>query len=121
TFCAHTDAIRVRRRVEFHRRRPGRTNAGFDVFSQRPQVEIAGADFDPGVGHTDERFLQIVIGESGAFEHRPRRSAVRAGRQGVLSVSTHACISRESGWAFVAEAGLQLRYEPSTRTSGANS
>src|SRR5262245_11374405 len=84
-------------------------------------MQIAGADLDPGVRDADQRLLQILIGESRTLEHRARGGATWAGRQWVVSSSAHACISKESGWAFVAEAGLQLRYEPSTRTIGANS
>ena len=118
---AHRDAVGNRDGVELHRRAAGRADAGFDVLGQRAQVQIARADLDPGVGDADERLLQIRVGEAGAFEHRARGRAARACRQWVVSVSAHACISKESGTAFVAEAGLQLGYEPSMRSIGANS
>src|SRR5204863_661180 len=96
-------------------------NPRLDMFRERPQMEIAGPDFDPGVGDADQRLLQVGVRKSGTLEHRARRCAARSGRERVVSVSGHACISKESGRAFVAEAGLQLEYEPSTRTIGANS
>ncbi len=83
-FGAHRDAVGDRDGVEFHRRRAGGANAGLDVLGQRPQMEIAGTDFDPGVGDADERLLQIRVGESGALQHRARGRAARAGRQRIV-------------------------------------
>ena len=54
---AHRDAVGDRHRVELHRRAAGGADARLDVLGQRPQVQVARADFDPGVGDADERLL----------------------------------------------------------------
>ena len=43
------------------------------VHGQIAQVIVAGTDLDPGVGDADERLPQILVGQAGGAQHRPRR------------------------------------------------
>ena len=45
---------------------------------QAAQMQVAGADFDPGIGNPDERLPQVVVGEANGLEHRPGGRAVTA-------------------------------------------
>ena len=74
---AHGDAVGDGNGVEFKRCAACRANPGLDVFCQFAQVIVAGPDFDPGVGHADERFLEIVIFEAAGAQHGARSSAIR--------------------------------------------
>ena len=69
-------------------RMPSFTSAG-----QRAQVEVAGPDLDPGVGHADERLPQVGVGEAGGLQHGAGGRAARAGGQRVGS-GGHAGLSR---------------------------
>src|SRR5437773_367657 len=58
---AHGDAVGDRYRVEFKRRATGGAYTCFDVPGKFAQVIIARADFDPGIGHADERAREVFI------------------------------------------------------------
>jgi hypothetical protein len=42
-----------------------------------PQMEIAGADFDPRIGHADDRPPQLLIVEADRFQHGAGGRALR--------------------------------------------
>jgi len=62
----------------------GRAARGANAFlhfgGETPEVKVAGHGFDPGIGDADERFAQIVVGETDGFEHGTRRSPGRVRR-----------------------------------------
>jgi hypothetical protein len=55
------------------------------VFCQFAQMVVAGSDFDPGVGHADQRSLEIVIFEAAGAQHGARSSAIRPVDEGMAS------------------------------------
>ena len=61
---AHGDAIGDRDGIEFHRCSASRANAGLHRGSEFTQMEVAGADFSPGIGNADDGAAQILIAES---------------------------------------------------------
>jgi hypothetical protein len=77
---AHGDAVGHRDGVELHRRGAGFADAVLDRRRQPPQVVVARADFDPGVGDPDERFPEVFVGKSHRFEHGAGGRAVGAAR-----------------------------------------
>jgi hypothetical protein len=79
--AAHRDAVGDGDRVELERRAAGRAYAFLDVTGQFTQVEIAGADLDPGVRDPDDRFLKVVVLEPRGAQHRARRSPAGAIRE----------------------------------------
>ena len=86
---AHRDAIGDRHGVELHRRAAGGADPLLERDRQLAQVPVARPDFDPGVGDADERLGEVRVGKAGAFEHRARGRAVRAGRQRIRSECDH--------------------------------
>ncbi len=75
---AHRDPVRNGDRVELQGRAARGADAVFHFGSQPPQVEVARADLDPGVGHAHQRAAQVVVGETHRLEHGPRGRAARA-------------------------------------------
>jgi hypothetical protein len=55
---------------------PGSPDTFLDPGRQPSQVEVTGANFDPGVGDADERPFQIFVSKSGRFQHGPCRSTI---------------------------------------------
>src|SRR6202011_1633318 len=115
---AHRDAVGDRDRVELQRRTPRRANPRLHVRGQLAEMEVAGADLDPCIRDADERLLQVGVGEAHRVEHGPRRGAARAGGQRIRT-ERHETTSNGSGNRL--SRVLQLAYEPSVRTGGANS
>ena len=102
--------------------RAGGANALLHVLGERAQVQVAGADLDPGVGHADERLPQVGVGEAGALEHGARGRAARAGRQRVGSVGASRVHLEGIGRRRASpRPACSCGYEPSTRSIGANS
>jgi hypothetical protein len=91
-FGAHGDAVGDGDGVELHGRGAGLADAFLDAGGEAAQVEVAGADLDPGVGDADERLAQVLVGEAHRFQHRPRRCAVITPDQ---PVRTHALFLRD--------------------------
>ena len=71
--AAHGDAVGDRDGVELERRAAGLADPVLHVHGQIAQVIVAGTDLDPGVGDADERLPQILVGQAGGAQHRPRR------------------------------------------------
>src|SRR5215217_7620078 len=91
---SHGDAVRHGDGVVFNRRPTSGPDSGFHALRQAPQMVIAGHDFDPGIGYSDQGFGQIFIGESNRLEHGARRRSARANQQIVtleLQYGSHGC------------------------------
>ena len=71
--AAHRDAVGDRDGVELERRAAGLADAVLHVHGELAQVIVAGTNLDPGVGDADERLPQILVGQAGGAQHRPRR------------------------------------------------
>ena len=77
-FRAHGDAIGNGDRVELQRSSTGGTNAFLHMLREFTEVIVAGTDFDPGIGHADERSREVIILEAGGAKHGACTHAVRA-------------------------------------------
>src|SRR6267378_7895230 len=77
-FRAHRDAIRNGDGVELERSSTGGTNAFLHMLREFSEVVVAGTDLDPGICHTNERLLEVIILETGGAKHGARASAVCA-------------------------------------------
>src|SRR6266568_3349935 len=75
---AHGDAVGDGYRVEFKRRAAAGADTRLDVPGKFAQVIIAGADFNPSVGHTDERAREVIIPKAGGAQHGARAGAMRS-------------------------------------------
>ena len=131
-FGTHRDPVGDRDGVELHRRAAGAADALFHVDGEIAQVVVARTDLDPRVGDTDERLLEIGVGEADGLQHRARGSAMRAGGQRIPTQPrrvravggrgesvAHETTSNGSG--SQPSCDFQLAYEPSVRSVGANS
>ena len=75
---AHGDAVGDGDGVELHRRAAGFAHALLDSLSDVTQVEIAGADFGPGICDSDDRLVQVFFREADAAQHGARCGAARS-------------------------------------------
>ncbi len=82
---AHGDAVGDRDGVELDRRAAASANAFGRGRGQVAQVEVAGRDVRPGVHHRHQRARDGRVVEPGGAQHRPRRSAIGAGLDGVAA------------------------------------
>jgi hypothetical protein len=60
-------------------------NALFHAFGQLAQVIVAWTDFNPGVGHANERLLKVVVVHAGGSQHGAGRRTVGAVHQSVAA------------------------------------
>jgi hypothetical protein len=59
------------------------------------QMEIAGTDLDPGVGHANQGSGEIGIGQADRLEHRAGRGAVGpVGQRSAAVARIHMCAHR---------------------------
>ena len=86
-FGSHRHAVTDGNGVEFHRRAAGRTDAFLHLHGQVAEMEVARHGLDPGVGHADDRFGEVVVREADGLEHGPCRSAIPAVKQNSAAVS----------------------------------
>jgi hypothetical protein len=75
-FRAHGFAVTDGDGVELHRGAASGADAFFHLGGQAPQVKVAGHGFDPGVGHADDGFSQIAVGESDCLKHGTGRGLI---------------------------------------------
>src|SRR5205823_987242 len=75
---AHRHAVADRDGVELHRRGAGGADALLHFLGEPAQMEVARHRLGPGVGDTDDRFLQVLVGETDPFQHRARGGPVGA-------------------------------------------
>ncbi len=69
TFRAHRDAIRNGDGVEFEGSSPGRANAILHMLGEFAEVIVTRADLNPGIGHTDQRLLEVIILQAASAKH----------------------------------------------------
>src|SRR5699024_4298762 len=75
-----------------HRRATGGPYTFFHFFCELAQAEVAWHRLNPRIGDSDDRLLQILIGEADRFHHRPgTRPAVAVVQR--LAVETHVGIT----------------------------
>ena len=67
-FGAHGDAVGDGDGVELHGGSAGFADAFLDGFGDVAEVEVAWADLGPGVGYSDDRFVEVFFGEAYAAE-----------------------------------------------------
>ncbi len=67
-FGAHGDAVGDGDGVELHRRAAGFAHALLHGFGELAEVEVAGADFGPGIGDADDRLVQVFFREADAAQ-----------------------------------------------------
>ncbi len=60
---------------------PAALMPAFTRLRQSAQVEVAGHDFDPGVGDADDRARQVLVGKSNGFQHRAGRRSIGTDQQ----------------------------------------
>ena len=73
----HADAVGDDDGVELDRAsRPRARIPSFTWAAELPQVHVARRGVGPGVGHRDERLVEVGVLEPGRLQHRPRRRAV---------------------------------------------
>src|SRR5262249_16537913 len=75
---SHRDAIGHRDRVELDRRTAGGPDPFLHLLGQLAVVCIARRELDPAVGHTDERLLEVFVGEADGSEVGARGGPVGA-------------------------------------------
>src|SRR5205807_6602356 len=68
-FGAHRLTVADGNGVELHGRAARRANALLHLGRQAAQVEVAGHGLNPGVGHANDGFAEIVIRKSNGLEH----------------------------------------------------
>ena len=74
---SHRDAVRDGDGVELHRRAAGVADAALHVHREVALVQVARHRLDPGRADPDDRLREILVGETGRLEHRPRACAIR--------------------------------------------
>ena len=82
-FGAHRDSVGNHDGVAFDRRATRGANAFFHLLRERAQMEIAGRDFAPRVGHGDQRPREVGVGKTGRLQHRARRRSCNSFFDGV--------------------------------------
>ena len=68
-FGAHGDAVGDGDGVELHGGAAGFADALLDGLGDVAEMEVAGADFGPGVGDADDGLVEVFFGEADAAEH----------------------------------------------------
>ncbi len=84
-FRPHGDAIGNTDSVELQRSSTGGANAFLHMLREFTEVIVAGTDLDPGIGHANQRFLEVFIAKSRGAKHRARTRAVCAVSQSVTA------------------------------------
>ena len=69
----HGDAVIDADGVEFERYAPGFAHRLLDDASQFLQMHMSGDDFDERIANADERFIEILIPDSGSSQKTPVR------------------------------------------------
>ena len=80
---AHGDAVGDGDGVELHGGAAGGADAFLDFDRELAQVVVARHGLDPGIGHADDGFGQIFVGEADGLEHGSRGGAVSSLSDGV--------------------------------------
>jgi hypothetical protein len=93
---AHRDAVADRDGVEFERRAARRANAGAHVIGEAAQVEIARHRVGPRVRDEDQRFLEVVVGQTDGFEIGTCRGPIASVDDDGAS-RAHRCCIRHGG------------------------
>ena len=84
---AHRGSVRDGDCVELHRRPARLADAALHVLGELALVQVARHRLDPRRRDTDDRLREILVGEAGAFQHRPRARAIRAlGQLGTVAL-----------------------------------
>src|SRR2546427_5410677 len=77
-FRTHGDAVGDGDGVELERSATRGANAFLHMQRQFAEVIIAGADFNPGVRHADERLFEIVVAQTRDAQHGASGRAIRS-------------------------------------------
>src|SRR5690606_28521784 len=94
---AHADAVGDGDGVELEGGSAGGSDALFDRGGEASEVEVAGADLDPGVGDADEWLREVIVGEAGGAEHGARGGAVRTVEQRVAGSAEVVLVGHREG------------------------
>src|SRR6185436_15243973 len=73
---AHGLTVADRDGIELHRRAAAGANPLLHLLRKTAQVKVARHGFDPSVGHTDERPLEVFTAKPNGLEHGAGASAV---------------------------------------------
>ena len=77
-FRAHGDAVGDGDGVELERCAAGGANAFLHVLREFAEMIVAGTNLDPGVCHGHQRFLEVLVAETGGAKHGARGRAMCA-------------------------------------------
>ena len=77
---AHRNTVRHGDRVVFDGGAACGSDPGLHPLRQSAEVEVAGHDLDPGIGDTDDRTRQVLIGKSDGFHHGAGRCTIGTGQ-----------------------------------------
>src|SRR6185369_5257694 len=80
-FSTHGDTVGNADGIKFKGRSTGCTNAFLKFVGEAAQVKIAGANFRPCVGNTNQRLGEISIRQTDGFEHGTGSGTVIASDQ----------------------------------------
>src|ERR1700756_3326526 len=82
---AHGDAVGDGYGIELQRGSARGADASFHVLGQFTQVVIAGADLNPGVGHSNQRLGEVFIAEPAGAQHGASTGAISTVHQSMAA------------------------------------